>query len=136
MSRSWSEKRVLVAWTAAGLVVGVLLSIGLVWNYVGRYFWREDGSLSTGAFAANPRLRHNPSTGSVDLIEPPVRRPLSPSEKVWIGCQESLPIWLAGGTFGFCAGMIHLRIRTRRRAADPERQNYDDSINSKRPPST
>jgi hypothetical protein len=135
MSCSWSEKRVLVAYTAAGLVVGVLLSIGLVWNYVHRYRWRADGTLSTDAFAGKPRLGDGLDMGSSDLADAGRRR-LSRSQKVWIGCQESFPIWLVSGIFGFGTGMIHLRVRChlRERAKDPERLNYDDSIKWNCPP--
>jgi hypothetical protein len=136
MPRAWSEKRILVAWTTAGLVLGVLLSIGLVWKYVDRYRWRDDGSLNTDAFSSRPRLRESPDVANIDHVDPPGRRRLSRSQKVWIGCQESFPIWFVSGLLGFGAGMIHLRIRRhlRERAKDPERQNYDDSIKWNCPP--
>jgi hypothetical protein len=132
MSRAWSTTRVYFAYTGIGLAMGVLLSIVVVWNYVDRYFWRPDGSLSRDAFASNYKgLRANRDTGGIELVEPPER--LSRTEKAWVGCQESLPIWLAGGCLGLGAALIHLRIRARFQA-DPERQSYDDSIRTNSPP--
>ena len=134
MPRPWSEKHVLVAYSGAGLVVGVLLSIALVWNFVDRYAIRPDGSLNT--YPSRPYQNRMVDPGQFELVDHVDGRRLTPSEKVWVFCQESAVIWFVTGLFGFGVGMIHLRVRCRlrNRARDPERQHYDDSVGRLPPP--
>jgi hypothetical protein len=136
MSRLLNHRRIVLAYSVAGLLAGIGFSTWHFWDSLSAYYRDPDGELTRTARPGKLDLWTDPDTYDACVSFVPGTRPLTFWEKFWIRLPDALPIPFAGVAVGLFWGLVHLKIHEA--MADPfgdeQRLDYEDSISRNRPP--